>query len=296
MTSKDIALALLVIVIWAGNIIAIKYSVMELPPMTAISFRFGLTALAFLPFLRWPGLDMMKRLFVIALLMGFLHQGLLFQGMEQLSAGLTAIFLQAQVIFATILGVLFFSEKIGWRSIGGLIMGIAGICVIYGDSTAGFSALGFWLLMGSTLALAYAYMMMKKLPPVKPATFLCVMNGLAFPFVLASAAFMDMAEWDHIPHADWQLLTIVFIYQIFAVGLSHIIWQKLLTRNDMGVITPFTLLLPVFGVGMAILFLGEAVSARMIIGGSIAMLGVGIIVLRRARKNKSLPRSPVNAE
>ncbi|MEC7028733.1 MAG: EamA family transporter [Pseudomonadota bacterium] len=292
MNFKDIALALLVIVIWAGNIIAIKYAVMELPPLTAITLRFGLTALAFLPFARWPGKDLAKHLLIIAIFMGFLHQGLLFLGMAQLSAGLSAIFLQSQVIFSTILGVIFFKEVIGWRSIAGLIMGILGICFIYGDSTAGFSATGFWMLMASTLALAYAYMMMKKLPPVKPATFLCLMNGLAFPFVLIAAALMERDQWSTVPNADWTLLTEVFIYQIFLVGLSHIIWQKLLTRNDMGLVTPFTLLLPICGVSMAVLFLDEVVSMRMIIGGSIAILGVGIIVLRRAQKKTSLPRCP----
>lgn len=292
MNFKDIALALLVIVIWAGNIIAIKYAVMELPPLTAITLRFGLTALAFLPFARWPGKDLAKNLLIIAIFMGFLHQGLLFLGMAQLSAGLSAIFLQSQVIFSTILGVIFFKEVIGWRSIAGLIMGILGICFIYGDSTAGFSATGFWMLMASTLALAYAYMMMKKLPPVKPATFLCLMNGLAFPFVLIAAALMERDQWSAVPNADWTLLTEVFIYQIFLVGLSHIIWQKLLTRNDMGLVTPFTLLLPICGVSMAVLFLDEVVSMRMIIGGSIAILGVGIIVLRRAQKKTSLPRCP----
>lgn len=292
MTLKDIALALLVIVIWAGNIIAIKFSVIELPPMTAVSFRFGLTALAFLPFARWPGKDIARRLFVIAILMGLLHQGLLFLGMDKLSAGLTSIFLQAQVIFATILGVVFFKEHIGWRSICGLIMGILGICTIYGDSTAGFSAAGFWILMGSTLSLAYAYMMMKKLPPVKPATFLCMLNGIAFPFVLATAAIMEASQWATVPQADWGLLTEVFIYQIFLVGLSHIIWQKLLSRNEMGLVTPFTLLLPILGVSMAVLFLDEEISLRMIVGGTVAILGVGIIVLRRAQKNTSLPRTP----
>lgn len=297
MTIKDLFLALLVIVIWAGNIIAIKFSVMELPPMTAISFRFALTALAFLPFARWPGMDMAKKLLVIAVLMSVMHQGLLFIGMGQLSAGLTAIFLQAQVIFATILGVFFFKEKIGWRTICGLMMGIAGICVIYGDRTAGFSATGFWLIMASTLALAYAYSSMKKLPKVKPATFLFAMNGFAVPFVLTAAAVMEAPQWAAaIPNANWELLSGVFAYQIFLVGLSHIIWQKLLTRNEMGMVTPFTLLLPVMGVGMAVLFLGEIVSARMVIGGSIAMLGVGIIVLRRAQKHSSLPRTPVNAD
>lgn len=292
MNTKDLALALLVIVIWAGNIIAIKYSVMELPPITAVSIRFGLTALVFLPFARWPGKDVAKHMLIIAILMGFFHQGLLFIGMAKLSAGLTAIFLQAQVIFATILGVIFFKEHIGWRSVCGLIMGILGICVIYGDSTAGFSAAGFWILMGSTLTLAYAYMMMKKLPPVKPATFLCMMNGMAFPFVLSAAAFMEADQWHAVPQADWNLLFEVFIYQVFLVSLSHVIWQKLLSRNDMGLVTPFTLLLPVFGVSMAVALLNEDVSMRMIIGGTIAILGVGIIVLRRAQKKTSLPRCP----
>lgn len=55
MSPRDILLAFLVLFIWAGNIIAIKLSVTELAPLTALAVRFGLTGLVFLPFIR--GLD-----------------------------------------------------------------------------------------------------------------------------------------------------------------------------------------------------------------------------------------------
>jgi len=48
MPFRDILLALLVIFIWGGNIVAIKIGVTELPPPIILTIRFALTGLIFL--------------------------------------------------------------------------------------------------------------------------------------------------------------------------------------------------------------------------------------------------------
>ncbi len=293
MNNRDILLALLVIVIWAGNVIAIKFAVNEIPPLTAIALRFGLTALACLPFFRWPGRDLFMRMVVIAIMMGALHHSLLFIGMAYLPAGLTAILLQTQIIFSTLIGLLVFSEKIGWRSWFGIALGIGGIAIMYGDDAAGFSATGFWILIASTFCVSLAFMKMKTLPPIEPLTFLCLLNGIAFPFVFAASFIPDGGQsWTTLPDADWQLLTAVFAFQVLLVSASHVIWQQLLTRTPLSLLSPFTLLLPVCAVVLAILILDEIVTGRMLAGGVIAIAGVAIIVFRRAQKNTALPRCP----
>jgi O-acetylserine/cysteine efflux transporter len=44
---------------------------------------------------------------------------------------------------------------------------------------------------------------------------------------------------------------------------------------------PFTLLVPVVGVLSAVLFLGEPLSWRTVVGGVATLIGVGIIIVRR---------------
>ena len=54
MPFRDILLALTTILLWSGNFVAIKIGVGELPPMILLTLRFSLTALVFLPFIKWP--------------------------------------------------------------------------------------------------------------------------------------------------------------------------------------------------------------------------------------------------
>lgn len=295
MTFRDILLALTVILIWAGNVIAIKLAVEEIAPLTALAIRFGLTALVFLPFARWPGKQAFFTLFQIALLMGLLHQGLLFLGMNYLPAGTTSILLQSQVIFSALIGWLVFKEVIRWRTWTGIALGVAGLVLMFGIDNEDGHVIGFWLLLASTFTLAFAYMRMKQLAPVKPATFLFAINGLAVPFVLAASLVADAPSWTMLDQANWLILGGVFAFQIFLVGLSHILWQGLLSRNPMSLVIPFTLLLPVFGVALAVLLLGEDLTLRMLGGGALTMAGVGIIIMRNAQKSKSLPRTPASS-
>lgn len=296
MPLRDIVLALLVIAIWAGNVIAIKLSVEELAPLTALALRFGLTALVFLPFVRGVSGVIWRKLAEIALLMGLAHQGLLFIAMTYLPAGITSILLQTQVIFAALIGIFIFHEQTGWRTWTGILLGIAGVAVMVGagrqDTGPGFMT-GFAVIILSTIALAFAYMRLKQLPPVRPATFLFGMNGLAFPPVLAASFAMAPQGWHALPDADWALLAAVFAFQIIPVGLSHILWQRLLARNPISLVTPFALLLPVLGVALAVTMLGESLTPEMAAGGLVTMTGVAIIVLRRGARNRK-PAPPLS--
>ena len=301
MPLRDILLALLVVVIWAANIIAIKLALAEAEPMTILALRLGLTGLVFLPFARGLTKSTAIHLAQIALLMGVAHQSLLFLGMVYVPAGITTVLLQTQVIFAALLGIFVFREQAGWRTWTGIGLGLAGVTVMFTaghapfDTAAGQAfATGFVILIFSALTIALAYMRLKQLPKVPPGAFLFGINAFAAPPVAAFALLWERDSMATLPDADWWLLGAVFAFQIILVSLSHIIWQRLLSRNPLSMVTPFVLLLPLFGVGMAVAFLGESVTMAMGIGGLLTMAGVGIIILRTAQKNR-LPKDPLSA-
>ena len=301
MPLRDIFLALLVVVIWAANIIAIKLALAEAAPMTVLALRLGLTGLVFLPFARGLTKATALHLAQIALLMGVAHQSLLFLGMVYVPAGITTVLLQTQVIFAALLGIFVFRENAGWRTWTGIGLGLAGVTVMFTAGHAPFHtaegrsfAIGFVVLMFSALTIALAYMRMKQLPKVPPGAFLFGINAFAAAPVAAFAWIWEQDGLAQLPDADWTLLSGVFAFQIVLVSLSHIIWQRLLARNPLSMVTPFVLLLPLFGVGMAVAFLGENVTGAMAAGGLLTMAGVGIIILRTAQKNR-VPKDPLSA-
>lgn len=301
MPLRDILLALTVVIIWAANIIAIKLALVEAGPMTVLALRLGLTALVFLPFARGLTKASAWHLAQIALLMGAAHQSLLFLGMVYVPAGITTILLQTQVIFAALLGIFVFRETAGWRTWAGIGLGLAGVIIMFTAGHAPFAspegkafATGFVILIFSALAIALAYMRLKQMPKVAPMTFLFGINAFAVPPVIAIALWREGDNLATLADANWWILGGVFTFQIVLVSLSHIIWQRLLAHNPLSLVTPFVLLLPLFGVGMAVAFLGEELTMPMVAGGLVTMLGVGIIVIRTAQKNR-VPKDPLSA-
>lgn len=65
---------------------------------------------------------------------------------------------------------------------------------------------------------------------------------------------------------------------IVAQALPMLLWMFLLTRLDVSQASVSVYLMPLFGVLLAAIFLGEQVSASMVIGGTITLAGTALLV------------------
>lgn len=284
LSSKHYLALAVILLIWAGNVIAIKLAVTELPPLIAVTLRFMIAGTIFLPFVKWPPRKTLWTIFQIAMLMNVVHIGLLFIALEMLDAASVAVLLQTQVIFATILGMIFFKEAIRWKTWTGIGISIIGVVVMLGAPDLASNPLAVGIMLVSCLALAFSYVKMKHLEAVHPATYICLISLLAAPFAFVASLFFEGSQWLHLEDANWNRLIPVFAYQCVLVSLCHIGWQKLMHLGDVGKITAYSLLSPFIVAGLSVFFLGEQIAMPMIIGGLITMLGVGIITMRRIQK------------
>lgn len=289
MNAKTAALCLFVIAIWGANIVAIRAGVQEMAPLTFLALRFSLTALAFIPFIQWPGIRQAWIVCQVGLLMGVLHQGFLYAGMPYLDAGTMSILLQAQVIIVTLIGWLFLKETIGWRTWAGIALGLAGIMVLFGGPSLTGQTIGFVYGFLSAFFIALCYVRMKALKDVKPLTFIALMNISSALPMLAISYGVSPESWHSLPAYNWHMLGGILAIQVFILSATHIVWQKLLATHPVSQIAPWTLLMPVFGAGFAWPLLGEPITVPMMIGGLLTIAGVGIITLRRIQKGVVIP-------
>lgn len=79
----------------------------------------------------------------------------------------------------------------------------------------------------------------------------------------------------------------------FGCILPYVLWHRLLMRYCVDEVMPFTVLIPVVGVILSIIELGESVTPGLIIGGSILTFGLIIIVFAGRwpqRQTSAIPR------
>lgn len=284
LTRKDYLQLFACLVLWAGNVIAIKMAVSEVDPMVAATLRFICAALLFMPFIKWPDKRTLKIIFQISMLMNVLHIGTLFIALDMLDAASVSILLQTQVVFATLLGVFLFKERIHWRTWTGMGIASFGIIVMLGEPDMMSHPQGVAIMLFSCLCLTLSYVRMKHLQTVHPATYVCLINLFAAPIAFAASQVIAPQSWGNLGAVDWHVFGPLLAYQAILVSSTHIAWQRLMHRGDVGRITAFTLLIPFLTIILSVTILGEHISWAMIAGGLITMLGVGIITLRRIQK------------
>ena len=67
--------------------------------------------------------------------------------------------------------------------------------------------------------------------------------------------------------------------------VGHGLWYLLVPKYQTNQTMPFTLLIPVFGVSMGALILGEDITWHILAGGLVTIAGVAIVLLRKPDRN-----------
>ncbi len=290
MPVKSILLALLVVFIWGVNIVVIKVGVNEIPPIALLAIRYGLAGLVFIPFMKWPGWTQFKLCVLQGIFLGVLHQGTLFYVLTIMPAGLIAIILQSAIILVTLMGWLFFKERIGWRTWLGITTGLIGVTILVGIPSGQASLLGYIIAILSTIFVSFTYIIMKKLGTVHAPTYIALLSLPVAPIIIIMSYFMEGTQWISDHHViNWNILGFVIFFEVIILSLSHMIWQKLMTKEPLSQIMPYTLLAPLIGLVTAIIILDEALTFSIIIGGLLTILGVAIITFRQAKKGITPP-------
>ena len=285
MNFKSTLLALLVILVWGSNFVVIKIGVSELEPLIVLGLRFFCAGLIFLPFMKWPGWKQARMIMLVGLLMGPLHQGLLYVALETMPAGLISIIMKSNVLMVTLMGWLFLKEKIGWRTWTGIFVGLVGVFVLVSGEDMTANPIGLIYTFASAFFIALTYIAMKKVDTVHAPTYIVLMSLPVSPLIFLTSWAVNGTTWvETAPSLNWDIIMSVVLYQAIILSISHMIWQRLMAQHPVSKVIPWTLLIPAVAVATAVIFLGEEITTPIIIGGSLTILGVAITTFRRLKR------------
>lgn len=270
-------------VVWAVNNVLGKIVVDQFPPLLFQGLRFLALAIILVPFMH-PHPGRWHALAIVALGAGAAHFGLMFLGLK-LADDITPVLIAIQLSapFAVIFSVLMLGERIGRRSIIGLLLSFGGIVVLGFDPRVFgyFDAVAVVVL--AALAWGFAAVYMRQLKDIGVFDMQGWTAWGAFPVLLAAALIFE-DPWHAIPNASWQVWGMIG-YTTFAatlIGHAGIFW--LIQRYPMSVLAPWIMMVPVFGAVLGVIVLGDVLTWRMVLGGVLTLAGVLIVNIRSAAR------------
>ena len=290
-TPAHLALALAIVAVWGLSFVPMRWGLDEIPPFALAALRFGVAAVpAFLfvkpPAMPWPGVV------GYGVAIGVFQFGLLFLGIHLgMPAGLSSLVIQTQAFFTIALAVALDGERFQrWNAIGAGVA-FAGIAVLAGARIAGGASaplLGFAAVVASGLAWGVGNIIAKRAGADHDvdAFSLVVWSSLVPPLPLAVVSWTiegGDAVLRAVTGASWVAWASIAFMSWAATLFAWAAWNRLLHTYPTALIAPFSLLVPVFGIGASVALLGERLTVGQLAGMLLVFAGLAINVWGQTR-------------
>jgi O-acetylserine/cysteine efflux transporter len=284
-------LALAVVAVWGTNFVVIRLGLDTLPPLLFAALRFTLAGFPLLLFIKRPAVAW-RDLALFGLFIGVGQFGLMFIAIDgYIPPGMASLIVQTQVIFTIALAMRGTGERLAPVQYAALVLALAGVAVILAHTGGSTTLTGVLLVITAAFFWSLGNMVQRRVGKVDVLGFIVWSSLFAVPPLFALAfLFEGTAAITTALAAATPIVWAAVLWQ--SVGntmFGYGAWGWLLARYPAGTVAPMALLIPVFGMGSAALFLGEPLppwkllAAALIIGGlAINMFGPALVA-RRAR-------------
>lgn len=290
MSLRESLVLLMICTIWGLHFVVMRTAIGDIgiPPIFYAAVRMSFVALIMLPFLRWHA-GQMRMVLIGGLGFGALNYAFMFPAMGMTTASAAAVAIELYMPFSVLLGVILLGERIkgwSWLGIGLALFGVVIIGLSGNNDAAGpLFGLGIALIACGALSEACGAIAVKRTRNIKPselvAWFAIVGTVVLWPLTLLLEAGQTTV---FAPDIRWQFVA-ALAYSVLLVSiLAHGSYYWLLTRLPIQVVTPSGLLTTVIGVAGGLLILKEPISAGLMVGVAITLVGVAIVIWRGNRR------------
>ena len=310
MKTRDIALALIVVLVWGVNFTVIKLGVSGVPPMLLVAIRFTLASLPAIAFVKKPKISW-KYIIAYGATVGIGQFSCLFYSIHiGMPAGISSVVLQSAAFFTLLFAAVFLKESLKISQITGLIVAGMGLILIGANlGSSGLTSIPVNAFFLTILAAAFwgisnivakaaskeAELKGEKLDMLG----LVIWSSLIPPIPMLLIAFLIDT-----PQTIWTALkglTLVSVFSIlylafFATLIGYGIWSTLLSKYPAGKVAPLSLLVPVIGLITAQIILKEKLSPIQWVGGCIILTGIIIANFGGAAYQAVLKKKGQNLE
>jgi O-acetylserine/cysteine efflux transporter len=275
-----IMMAIFVPLIWGTGFVVAKGAISEFPPILLMAFRFLVTSLVLVWFVK-PPIGRLRALFLIAIVASAIQYSLTFTGLKGLDAGFAALIVQLEVPFLVILGVVLLGEKPSIKKWIGIIIAFSGVGLLVGKVEFGNAWLSVLLVVLGALTWAIGQILVRKLKNIDGLTTTAWVAIFATPQLFVMSLVFESDHVNLVMIANMSVWWAVLYLGLVMTALGYYFWYTLIRTYQVEKVAPFLLLLPVFSLAGGVIFLGEALSFMKVIGGLVVILGVAFVSIEK---------------
>ena len=282
------AAALLVTFIWGTNFVLLRYALDELAPFTLATLRFLFVAFPLVFFLPKPKISW-RYIASYGLLIGVGQFGLLFWAMQaDITPGVASLLIQLQVFFTVLLTVFSLKETVSKLQWVAMTIGFVGLLVVVLNTNEATTAAGVIIVLVAALSWASGNMIVKHIGAVDAFAFLAWSSLFSIP-PLAFMAIYQTGLTDvvsSVANASWFAWATILWQSIGNMLIGYGVWNMLLHRYPAASVSPWALLVPVFGMGASSLLLNEAMPWWKLLAMMLILTGLALNVAEDLRQNR----------
>jgi drug/metabolite transporter (DMT)-like permease len=275
-------LALLFSLLWASAFIAVKFALLDSPPLFRLGVRFllagaALLAVALLRGRRLPASGReWGRLAALGLLNYAVYLGMSSIALRTVSAGMGAVLASTTPVLLAGAAAVVLKERLGPLKLAGLALAFGCVALVMSSRIgSGNQPLGMALLLLANAVLVVGTVLFKRWMPRHD---LLVLNGAQL-LVAGVALLVPSALLEPVAGVRWTPAFLAAIaYLVVAVSWgAMLIWFTLLRSGDASRASAFLFLNPIFGLVLGGALLGEPLGPADLAGGLGVALGIYLV-------------------
>lgn len=286
--------------LWGTTWIASKQGVLYTPALQLAGMRQLIAGLIYVGFFLYKGAALPRgKEWIPVLVLSFLNfimsNGLSTWGVKYISAGLGAIMGAIFPLWLVIIGLFISKEKIPQKAIFGLLLGFAGVCVIFYDHMQDFLnpdfRLGIILSLIATWTWAFATLYTKKqaasfnpyfslgLQMVISGSFLLLFTRIG-SFVSISDGkgghqpLVEFVSFAGMPWQSWAAIGYLVLFGSLIAFISYLYALQHLPTEQASI---YAYINPIVAVMFGSLLFGEKITIYITVGGLVALFGVYLV-------------------
>ena len=286
MDIRAILLGVTFALMWSSAFSSARIIVAAAPPLTTLSIRFFIAGLLGVMIAKFLGQTFRltkgqrKSTIIFGIFQNALYLGLNFVAMQTVEASLASIIASSMPLMVAFAGWAVFRERLSSMAAIGLLLGVVGVGLIMGlRMTGGGDGFGILLCVIGAAALAVATLAVRG---ASGSGNLMIVVGLQ---MIVGAVFLGIAgvlTEEFIVDWSW-MFVFAFSYTTLIPGLAAtFIWFLLVNRIGTVKAATFHFLNPFFGVLLAALILGEAMSVFDFAG--VVVITIGILAVQLSKQ------------